>query len=66
MGSIPIPGKFPFFIPFCLDITDDVTEEATTTERTPWETYIYLQRLGRWELYNEYKIKKNKCKSLFF
>ncbi|CAF1244352.1 unnamed protein product [Adineta steineri] len=37
------------------DITDDITEDdVTTTERASWKTDIYLQRLGRWELYNEY------------
>ncbi|UJR13801.1 hypothetical protein I4U23_000811 [Adineta vaga] len=36
-------------------ITDDVTDEETSTrERETWETDIYLQRLGRWQLYNEY------------
>ncbi|CAF0755683.1 unnamed protein product [Adineta ricciae] len=37
-------------------ITDDVTagEETSTRERAAWETDIYLQRLGRWQLYNEY------------
>ena len=52
MGSIPIPGKFPFFfllIPLYIDMPDDVIN----TERAPWQTDIYLQRLGRWQLYNE-------------
>ena len=54
MGSIPIPGKCLFFsfVLFCIETTDDVT---STTERAPWETDIYLQRLGRWQLYNEYE-----------
>ncbi|CAF1367665.1 unnamed protein product [Rotaria sp. Silwood1] len=40
------------------DMTDDVTihsyGETTTTERAPWETDIYLQHVGRQQLYNEY------------
>ncbi len=67
MGSIPIPGKFSFFfIPFYVDMTDDVTEEATTTERAPWETDLYLERLGRWQLYNEYKNQTNSNKYIRF
>ncbi|CAF1152640.1 unnamed protein product [Rotaria sordida] len=43
------------------DITDDVTiysygeiTTTTTTEQAPWETDIYLQHVGRQQLYDEY------------
>jgi hypothetical protein len=39
-------------------------DDVTTTERLPWETDLYLQRLSRWQLYNEYK--KNEINSTKF
>jgi hypothetical protein len=47
-------------------MTDDVTEKATTTERAPWETDLYLERLGRWQLYNEYKNQTDSKKYIRF